>query len=198
MASALKNLTFVPCENEHEEAWEKGQGVAPVIRRIHLCVAARCGDNIWCIHHVMFGKDDIWGKLKEWEIKKSIITQYRNWAEIGSLLDDLKRIRIKGDMRWDNGATYITRNPEWNFINQDVRELNAIVGALKEDSRFTKDFIDILISLISAALLLIENREGEIRKTQEALFDEKFLQAKFYYNEAMTEIMAEIRKAREK
>lgn len=92
----------------------------------------------------------------------------------------------------------MTRNEEGNFINQDATKLNAITDALKVDSRFTKDFIDILLSLISAALLLIENREGEVRRIQETIFDEKFIQAKLFYNEAMTEIMAEIRKAREK
>lgn len=101
-------------------------------------------------------------------------------------------------MRWDNGTTYMVRNEGWNFINQDATELNNIADALKLDSRFTKDFIDILLSLISAALLLIENREGKIRRIQEDIFDEKFIQAKLFYNEAMTEIMAEIRKAREK
>lgn len=182
-------LTFTPCLNEHEEAWRTNGKVAPVIERIHRCVAACGWINIGCIHYVMFHEDVVW-KLKNLKIKKNTVASYELWMWIWSVLDDVKRIRIKGNMRWDNGSTYCVRNDEGGFDNQDVRELRSIEHEIKTDWRFPENFRSILIELLQVSIGIIEDRSVDLEKQ----FDSLFIRTKVFFNEAMSRIMAEVNK----
>ncbi len=183
------DLTFVPCLNEHEEAWRTNGKVESVIERIHKCTTACGWINIGCIHYVMF-HEDIVERLKKLKIKKDTIALYELWMWIWSILDDAKRIRIKGNMRWDNGSTYCIRNDEGGFDNQDVLELRSIEQGIRIDSRFPKNFRDIIIELLQVSIWIIEDRNPQ----KEQQFDTLFIRAKIFFNEAMGKIMSEVNK----